>query len=190
MVAPVTRVRRIPNKLPDDIAEAMKPVPGIEWGPAMAALPSDRHRAFVLAMYQVKPGFGAQVKAAKLAGFGSTTSSIQSWAAIGSRLAHDPQIQRALFEEDQKRIRAAAPRAVRALSALVENPEHRDHCRGIAMVLDRVHPVEVRHHVDHQHEHHHSHTLSADQIVQRILELSDKLGVAPMVDITPAEAPA
>ena len=68
----------VPNKLDPAIAEALAgDDTGAEWGPAMKALPSDRHRAFVLALYQIKPGYGAHVKAAKLAGFGSATSSAQ-----------------------------------------------------------------------------------------------------------------
>ena len=131
---------------------------GAEWGPAMKALPSDRHRAFVLALYQIKPGYGAHVKAAKLAGFGTSTTSAKSWSTIGARLAHEERILAALFEEDQKRIRASAPRAIRALQHLIEDPEHKDHARGIGMVLDRVHPLETRHtvdvvhHVDHDSE--------------------------------------
>jgi hypothetical protein len=114
----------------------------------MAALRSDRHRAFVLALYQVPPGYGAHVKAAKLAGFGTSTSSAKSWSVIATRLAHDEKILAALHEEDQKRIRASAPRAIRALQSVIENPEHRDHVRGVAMVLD---PAEQRHVVEHHH---------------------------------------
>jgi hypothetical protein len=126
----------------------LTPPEGVEWGPAMKALPSDKHRAFVLALYQVPPGHGSQVRAAKIAGFGTTTSNAASWSAMASRLAHDDKILAALHEEDQKRIRASAPRAIRALSSLIEDPTHKDHARGIGMVLDRVHPTEQRHVVD------------------------------------------
>src|SRR5262245_53557142 len=109
-------LQRKPNKLDPALAEAIAhPPDGTEWGPAMKALPSDRHRAFVLALYQIRPGYGAQVKAAKMAGFGTSTSSAKSWSVIASQLAHDEKILEALREEDQKRIRASAPRAVRAL---------------------------------------------------------------------------
>src|SRR5437764_11199594 len=86
-----------------------------EDGPAMKALSSDRHRAFVRALYQVKPGHGAHVKAAKLAGFGCLSSSPQSMATIASRLAHDERVLAAIREEDEKRIRSSAPRAISAL---------------------------------------------------------------------------
>ena len=88
----------------------------------MKALPSDRHRAFVLSLYQIKPGHGAHVTAAKLAGFGTSTTSPQSWSVIASRLAHDERILAAIYEQDQVHIRASAPRAVRALGNLIEDP--------------------------------------------------------------------
>jgi phage terminase small subunit len=154
------------------LAEPLPVVPGTEWGPCMKALPSDRHRAFVLALYQIKPGYGAQVAAAKMAGFGSSTSSPKSWSVIASRLSHDERILAALHEEDQKYIRASAPRAVRALGRLIEDPEHKDHARAIGMVLDRVHPTEQRHVVDvHHHVDH-----DAEAIAQ--LRMLRGLGVA------------
>jgi hypothetical protein len=147
-------------------------------GPKMKALPTDRHRAFIRALYQVKPGHGSGIKAAKLSGWGQPLSSAASMATIASRLMHDERILAAIHEEDQKRIRASAPRAISALSALVENPKHKDHARGIGMVLDRVHPVEMVHNV--KHEHKHEVTLSAKetaQILERIAELSAKFSV-------------
>jgi phage terminase small subunit len=151
---PVKRRRKqrrgAPNKLDTALAEALAGDGTAEWGPAMLAL-SDRHKAFVLALYQIKPGYGAHVKAAKLAGFGTSKSTPQSWSVIASQLAHDDKILAALYEEDQKRIRASAPRAIRALQHLIEDPEHKDHARGIGMVLDRVHPIETRHTVDVHH---------------------------------------
>jgi hypothetical protein len=145
-------------------------------GPAMLALPTDRHRAFVRALYQVKPGHGANVKAAKLAGWGQPLSSPQSMATIASRLAHDERVLAAIREEDEKRIRSSAPRAISALSALVENPKHKDHARGIAMVLDRVHPVETTHHVKVEHDATPSFKETA-QVMERIAELAAKFSV-------------
>ena len=152
----------------------------------MKALPSERHRAFVRALYQVKPGHGASVKAAKLAGFGTETSSPQSMATIASRLSHDDRVLAALHEEDQKRIRASAPRAIRALESLIEDPKSRDHARGIAMVLDRVHPAETTHRV--QVEHQASPSLVATaEVLERMMMLARSAGVdikllPPLID--------
>jgi hypothetical protein len=112
-------------------------------GPAMLALPTDRHRAFVRALYTVRPGHGARVKAAKIAGFGCDHSTPQTMATIASRLNHDERVLAAIAEEDQKFIRGSAPRAMGALSRLIEDPRHKDHARGIAMLLDRTMPLET-----------------------------------------------
>jgi hypothetical protein len=153
-------------------------------GPKMKALPTDRHRAFVRALYTVKPGHGANVKAAKLAGFGTLASTPQSMATIASRLAHDERVIEAIAEENEKYIRSSAPRAVRALSALIENPNAKDHARGIAMVLDRTNPVELA--IKHKHEHEASASLlSAAEVFNRIMELASRAGLPPMIDVTP-----
>jgi phage terminase small subunit len=168
---PKRRPRGVPNPLPE-------PLPSIEdtdFGPAMKALRSDRHRMFVLALYSVRPGHGAQVRAAKAAGFGTTTTSPQSWSVIASRLAHDEKIQAALAEEDQKRIRASAPRAVRALAAMVENSKHKDHARAVGMVLDRVHPTETISH--HTVDVTHNHKIGGDEAGMELLELMQSFEV-------------
>jgi hypothetical protein len=145
-------------------------------GPMMTALPNDRHRAFVRALYQVKPGHGAHVKAAKLAGFGTPTSTPQSMATIASRLAHDERVLAAIREEDEKRIRSSVPRAIAALSALIENPKSKDHARGIAMVLDRVHPAETVSTVKVQHDATPAFKDTAE-VMARIAELAAKFNV-------------
>jgi hypothetical protein len=145
-------------------------------GPAMKALSSDRHRAFVRAMYQVKPGHGAAVRAAKLAGFGTPQSSPQSMATIASRLTHDERVQAAFAEQDQLYIRASAPRAIRSLAHLIETPSHKDHARGIAMILDRVHPAETQHTVKVEHSATPDFKETA-QVLARIAELAAKFSV-------------
>ena len=43
------------------------------------------------------------------------------------------------------RVRGSAPEAAKALIELVRDPEHKDHARGIAMVLARTDPEITRH---------------------------------------------
>ena len=177
---------------PNDLSEPLPVVDGTEWGPAMKALPSDRHRAFVLALYQIKPGYGAHVAAAKMSGFGTATSSAKSWSVIASRLSHDEKILAAMREEDEKRIRASAPRAITALSRLIENPDAKDHARGIAMVLDRVHPLETTHHVKVEHQAASSFKATAAAI-ERIMMLAAQAGVVMppnIIDVTPKKKAA
>ena len=164
MINNTTRRRRkqtkgVPNKLDPEVAAALVgDDTGTEWGPAMKVL-SDRHKAFVLALYQIKPGYGAHVKAAKLAGFGTSTSSAKSWSTIAASLAHDERI---LGSPARGRSEAHSCQSRRVRFALCsiwsKIPSTSDHCRAIGMVLDRVHPVETRHtvdvvhHVDHDAE--------------------------------------
>ena len=163
--------------------EPLEPIDAND-GPKMQALPSARHRAFVRAMYQVKPGHGAAVRAAKLAGFGTPELSPQSMATIASRLTHDSRVQEAFAEQDQLYIRASAPRAIRALSSLIENPASKDHARGIAMVLDRVIPTETVHNVKMNHNVTPAFQDTV-QVMARIAELAAKY-CAP---VTPLPAP-
>jgi hypothetical protein len=156
-------------------------------GLAMKALPTDRHRAFVRALYTVRPGHGARVKAAKIAGFGCPTSSAQSMATIASRLSHDERVLAAIAEEDQKFIRSSAPRAMGALSRLIENPNSKDHARGIAMVLDRTMPVETV--VNVRRDVTPAFKATAD-VLARIADLAARAGIdlsklPPMIDVTP-----
>jgi hypothetical protein len=145
-------------------------------GRAMLSLPTDRHRAFVRALYTVRPGHGARVKAAKLAGFGTPQSTPQTMATIASRLSHDERVLAAIAEEDQKYIRSSAPRAIGALARLIENPNAKDHARGIAMVLDRTMPLETTHSVNLKHDVT-PNAMETAQILQRIAELSAKFSV-------------
>jgi hypothetical protein len=145
-------------------------------GPAMLALPTDRHRAFVRALYTVRPGHGARVKAAKLSGWGTPQSSAQTMATLASRLSHDERVLAAIAEEDQRFIRSSAPRAMGALSRLIEDPRHKDHARGIAMVLDRTMPLETVHNVNLKHDATPAFKETAE-VLARIAQLAEKFGV-------------
>jgi hypothetical protein len=114
-------------------------------GPAMRALPNDRYRAFIEFYLLEKPGYGAQTNAARRAGFGNLKTTPLNMARIASRLMRDDRIIAAIAEEARKLLRGGAPDAVKALHNLVRNPEHKDHARGIAMVLARTDP-EVQQH--------------------------------------------
>jgi phage terminase small subunit len=102
----------------------------------MRALPTDRQRAFVLA-YVSDAGRGATERAYLAAGYTPSTRNARpdAW-----RLLHDDKVQAAVAEESKKILRSAHPLAVKALLNLVENPDHRDHGRAIALLLGRVDP--------------------------------------------------
>lgn len=175
------------NKLPGPVL----PPPGTEWGPAMRALPSDRHRQFVISTFEVKPGYGANIRAAKLACFGTSTTTPDSWKVIASILAHDDKIQEAIYEESQRRLKATAPRAVAAAARLIEDPDHKDHARAIGMILDRVHPVQTTHTVNINHRK--TVVVTTAEVLDKINELARRAGIAPdampppMIDVTPTD---
>jgi phage terminase small subunit len=154
-------------------------VDGVTWGPAMAAL-NERQKKFVIALFQVRPGHGCQVRAAKAAGYGRPSTTPETWAAIASRLAHDEKIQAGIREWGERYIRANAPRALRALTHLIETPSHRDHARGIAMVLDRVHPAKTTHRVAVEHKHRHRVEITTEKALERIRELAARAGLDPL----------
>jgi hypothetical protein len=114
-------------------------------GPAMRALPSEQWRAFVEYYLLEKPGYGAQTAAARRAGFGTSRTTPLNMARIASRLMRDDRILAALSEEAKKIVRGGAPEAARALIGLIRDPTHKDHARGIAMVLARTDPEVSQH---------------------------------------------
>ena len=184
----MTARRKYKRGKPNSLPGPLLPPEGTDWGAAMKALPSDRHRAFVLALYQVSPGHGANVKAAKLAGFGTSRSSPESWSSIAYALAHDERVQEAIHEMDQKMIRAAAPRALRAMVGLIEDPEHKDHARAIGMALDRTHPVQTVHTVNVNQRK--TVVVTTAEVLDRINQLARQAGILPdqlppMIDVTP-----
>jgi hypothetical protein len=115
-----------------------------EYGPCMRALTA-RQRAFVEFLILEPPTFGAQVRAARRAGYGTGRSTPTVMAQISSRLAHDEKVLAAINEEARKLLRAGGIEATKALLALVHDSTHRDHARGIGMVLARTDPEIERH---------------------------------------------
>jgi hypothetical protein len=128
-----------------------KPEDWGQLGPAMRALPNNRWRAYVEYYLLEKPGHGSQTAAARRAGFGTPKTTPLNMARIASRLMRDERMVAAVAEEARKIVRGGAPEAAKALLALVRDPEHRDHARGIAMVLARTDPEVARHDVNVTH---------------------------------------
>jgi phage terminase small subunit len=110
-----------------------------ELGRHMRALSNDRQRAFVRFFVTEKPGLGAATRAARRAGYCAKNPHMARKAAYV--LSHDPKILKAIEEEAIAVIRLGAPEAARALMNLVRNDRHKDHARGVGMLLDRVYPV-------------------------------------------------
>ena len=132
-------------------------------GPKMLAL-SEKQQRFVIALFTtVMPGYGAPTKAARVAGYGTPTSSPSSMATISSRLMNDERVLEGMREYGERFIRSTAPAAIRAMISLILTPSHKDHGRAVGMLLDRVHPSETRQVVD---VHHHTVDHTAEAIAQ------------------------
>jgi hypothetical protein len=121
-----------------------------EYGPAMRAL-SARQRSFVEFLLVEPPTHGAQTRAARRAGYGHARTKPITMAKISSRLVRNEKILAGINEEARKLLRAGGLEATKALLALVHNPEHKDHARGIAMTLARTDPEIERHDVNVTH---------------------------------------
>lgn len=143
-----------------------------DWGqlsPAMKALPNDRWRAFV-SFFVVDPARGA-AQAARRAGFGTPRSKAIDFASNAARLMRDDRIIAAIAEQARAIVRAGAPEAARALLGMIRNPDHKDHARAVAMLLDRVDPVTSHQHVEVIHKH-----VDADQEAIEELRALRQLG--------------
>lgn len=116
------------------------------FGPKMLALPTDKQRAFVIALYDEEApihGEGLLTYAATRAyAKPDGTSSNGSLRATAGRLIQDQRIQAAIAEYSHSVVRAVAPEAIAALKKVIRDPKHRDHMRAISAVADRVLPIE------------------------------------------------
>ncbi len=150
-----------------------------ELGPAMKALPNDRWRAFVefyvLETFRngAKNNYGAQARAARAAGFGSPKSKPKALAHMAWARMRDDRMIAAIAEESRKLLRSGAPEAVKAVHAGIRNPDHKDHARFVAMVLDRADPVESKQLIEVTHKH-----LDPDQEALEELRALRSLGTA------------
>jgi hypothetical protein len=155
-----------------------------DYGPAMRALANDRQRAFVCALFDAPTKDGRVIYAARAAGYGTETSSNKSLSVIGSRLNVSDKIQAAIAEESQRRMRGLAPSAVKALERLIDDPTHRDHARGLAMILDRSYPLQTTHTVRVEDTRPPS-PEATQKVLDRIEELMKRAGLikpAPVLD--------
>lgn len=161
-----------------------------ELGPAMAAL-NAKQRLFVRALFESPKKHGAAVYAARVAGYGTSTSSVRSMASIAHRLSSDPKVQDAIQEESRKYVTTLGPLAVRALKNLAGTPSHRDHGRALGMIVDRVLPTQSTHTVKVEHEVGPNMATTAAAL-KHIADLAMKVGIdvrnlPPLIDATPTK---
>jgi len=173
-----------PRKRPKEKPLEVVPLEPVDaaYGSAMSAL-NERQRLFVRALFEAPRKHGAAVFAARAAGYGSPTSSVQSMASIASRLCSDPKVQDAIQEESRKYVTTLGPMAVRALKNLLGTPGHRDHGRAVGILMERVAPAGTTHTVRVTHDATPSFKETAE-VMERIAALSAKYGLpAPPIVI-------
>jgi hypothetical protein len=152
----------------------------IQFGPKMAAL-SEKRRALVVALFDddaPSKGDGLLPWAARKAGYGTATSSTRSLGNIAGRIIHDDAVQDGIKEHSHRVMRAIPPEAIRALKALIRNPDHREHMRAIATVLDRTDPLQTLHTVKVEDARPPSPEITA-KVLERIDELARRAGLLP-----------
>ena len=129
-----------------------------QWGPAMRALPNDKQRRFVAAMFEVPQNRNTRIAAALAAGYGGTGTSTKTpknkiLGVIAGRLIHDEKVRAAIEEYGRGRLPALYPVALAALEKLLRDPKHRGHEKAVMGVIEKMSPIEFMH--KHDHEHHH-----------------------------------
>jgi hypothetical protein len=123
-----------------------------EYGPEMLAL-TPMQRKFVEALLtDPGPGLGMLTRAAIAAGYCPNNPKRTTVTKLAHVVSRKPKVILALQAEARKVIRGRGYAvAVAAVMNLVNDPTHRDHARGVSMVLDRVDPAQTHHLVDVQH---------------------------------------
>jgi hypothetical protein len=149
----------------------------IEDGPAMRSLANDKQRAFVRALFDAPSKDGRVIWAARVAGYGTETSSNKSLSTIGARLHTSEPIQAAIAEHSARVLRGLSPSAIKAFEDLIADPKHRDHARGIAMVLDRSDPLQTTHNVVVDHRSEREVVAATKEVIARIHELAHRAGL-------------
>jgi phage terminase small subunit len=152
-----------------------------EYGPAMAALGSDKMRSFV--MFFVICGSGAE--AARRAGYSPAGATAETYAKHAWQLCQKDSIRAAIMEETRRWFHVAAPAAVKVYHDVLTNPEAKDQdrLRAADAVMARVDPVMTGQVIQVEHQHHHRHTLSANEIIARIAALAGQVGAEPRLPV-------
>jgi hypothetical protein len=149
----------------------------IEDGPAMRALATDKQRAFVRALFDAPQKDGRVIWAARVAGYCTETSTNKVLSTIGARLHTSEPIQAAIAEYSARALRGLSPSAIKALEDLIADPKHRDHARGIAMILDRSDPLMTTHNVVVDHRSEREVVRATKEVIERIHELARRVGL-------------
>ena len=149
----------------------------IEDGPAMRALATDRQRGFVRALFDAPSKDGRVIWAARVAGYGTETSSNKFLSTIGARLHTSGPIQAAIAEHSRAFCEACHRPPSGLWRICWRIPSISDHARGIAMILDRSDPVQTTHNVVVDHKSDREVVAATKEVIARIHELAQRAGI-------------
>jgi hypothetical protein len=120
---------------------AIEAVEPSTYGSAMQKLSARRQR-FVLALVNdVPPGPGAEIAAAKLAGFKADNDG--ALRAQATKLVHDQNVVAAIIETAREGIHHLAPMAVQGLREIAKDKFNRDRFKAIEAILKRFMPERI-----------------------------------------------
>lgn len=167
---PLTMDKRVHPAVPITLPDLR--VEESEMGEAMQSL-TPLQRNFVTALLlQGDINYGAAARAA-----GYNCSSDNSARVVGHNLAHNPRILAAMHEEAQRRMEAATLMSVSRLVEIAANAtDQKIALKAIGMVLNRAGLHEKSEHKVTVHR-----TGNDADVVRRITELANKLGLDPKV---------
>ncbi len=133
------------------MAKELVPTEEDDLGPAMlACLP--RERAFITELFD--PAGCSRAEAAKRAGYGNAegTSTAETLAKIGYRLARSPRVQSAIAEIIPGLATALGPMALRAVSDTLLNSAHPQRLKAGLSIIERISPTVQRIDANVRHE--------------------------------------
>lgn len=141
-------------------------------GPAMRALPTDRMRAFVIALHEhALAGEESRVRAAESAGYRGTPNGL---AVTAYRLTHDEKVQAAIIEEGRRRMGSLVPLAMVRMKEVLLSGSKKEWMKAADMLFDRVGlPRTTQHEVTTERKY------SDEEKIARIVFIAEKLGLDP-----------
>jgi len=133
------------SAIPKQIAELEGPLSAAE------AACSARERRFVYWLLNLPPKKGFRVRAARLSGFGeSSTPHVLN--SLVQALLGQQRIIDLIVEVTRKQIRSSAPEALAAVREIIADPTHRDRLKAAQTILERIEPTMQRIDVSVKHE--------------------------------------
>jgi hypothetical protein len=112
---------------------------------------SPMERRFCYWLMNLPPKHGFRVRAAKLAGYGkSSTPHVLN--SIAQDLLGKQRVVDLISEVTRKQIRSSAPEAVAAVREIIADKDHRDRLKAASVVLERIEPTMQRLDVNVRHE--------------------------------------